>query len=80
MTPENFNTTLEALLSTKPFKVFTVEMADGQRVEIDYPSVAFRDGVAVFTAEGGRPTIIKHYEVTRFIPDSSSLLITSPSA
>jgi hypothetical protein len=56
MTADNFNTVLDALRTSQPFRVFTVELHGGKRFEVDHPgALVVRDGVAVFLAPGGTP-------------------------
>ncbi len=40
MTAENFEGFLEAFVSRKPFKVFTVELHNGSRFEVDHPRLS----------------------------------------
>ena len=68
MTPNDFESTLETLLSRAPFKAFGVELIGGRRFEIDLPRVtAYKDGVAVFLASGGAPIIFESTTVSKFI-------------
>ena len=68
MTAENFDKVLEALLSLTPFHVFTVELCDGRRFEVDHPrAMVLRDGVAVFLAPGGIPIWFDHEGVDQVI-------------
>ena len=53
MTVENFEELLKAFLFRRPFRVFTVELHNGNRFEVDHPlAVAYRDGHAIFAAPG----------------------------
>jgi len=68
MTAEHFQETLDALMSIRPFKPFTVELNTGQRIEIDHHlSVSARDGYAVFTAPGGVLVMFDHESVNQII-------------
>jgi hypothetical protein len=72
MTAEHFDASLRALVSRKPYQVFTVELNGGHRFEIDGPNaVVFRDGVAVFVAPGGVPVLFDHDSVNLFIAATS---------
>ena len=55
MTAENFEAVLEAMLSRKPFKPFTVELHGGTRFEVDHPRVVYREAHAIFFAPGFVP-------------------------
>jgi hypothetical protein len=51
MTEELFTTSLRELTTRKPFWPFVVELLDGRRIVVDYPSVAFSGGAAGFLTE-----------------------------
>ena len=56
MTLEYFKETLTALLNLRPFQVFTIELLNGRRLEVDHHSViAFRDGTAWMLLPGSVP-------------------------
>jgi hypothetical protein len=66
MTAENFDRVFEALRQRKPFQVFTVELVEGHRFEVDHPTaMVIRDGVAVFLAPGGSPIWFDHLSVSQ---------------
>ena len=68
MTTENFDLTLRAFQRRKPFQPFTVELVSGDRFQVDHPeALVFRDGVGIFVARGGVPTIFDHEGVSQFI-------------
>jgi hypothetical protein len=70
MLPENFDNTLNLFMGRKPFQPFTVALVNGDRLEVDHPkSLAWRDGVAIYIAPGGIPTIFDHEGVNQFIGD-----------
>lgn len=72
MTAENFDVFLDALPTQQPFRVFTVELNGGQRLEVDHAgALVVRDGVAVFLAPGGRPVWFDH--------DSVNLIDAAPA-
>ena len=70
MTVEDFDRTLVALKSRKPFHLFTVVLADGARFEVDsHDAFVVRNGVSIYLASGGAPIIFDHEGVKRFIGD-----------
>jgi hypothetical protein len=71
MTAENFDLALRAFQRRKPFQPFTVELVSGDRFQVDHPkALVFRDGVAIFVARGGVPSIFDHEGVSQFIGES----------
>jgi hypothetical protein len=73
MTSELFQDSLQALRQRKPFHPFTVELISGERFEVDYSdALVARDGVAVFVAPGGVPTLFDHEGVSQLIGDSEA--------
>jgi len=70
MDRDTFDSTIRAFKQRKPFRPFTVAMANGDRLEIDYPeALAIREGVALFVAPGGVPVIFDHEGVSQVIGD-----------
>jgi hypothetical protein len=68
MTADSFEQVLEGLRQNQPFRVFTVELHGGRRLEIDHPgALVVRDGVAVFIAPGGIPIWFDHEGVTQIV-------------
>jgi hypothetical protein len=54
MTQENFTVVMGIETERFPFRVFTIELKGGKRLEVDHPqAVMFIDGLAQFTAPGG---------------------------
>jgi len=51
MTEELFTKTLQEFTGRRPFVPFLVELVDGRRIVVDYPSVAFSNGAAGFISE-----------------------------
>ena len=68
MTAENFEGFLEAFVSRRPFKVFTVELHNGNRFEVDHPrAILWRDGFAIFASPGRVPIYFDHEGVVQII-------------
>jgi hypothetical protein len=68
MEVNNFDETLKAFQRRRPFQPFTVVLVNGDRFEVDFPNaLVVRDGVAIFVAAGGIPTIFDHEGVSQFI-------------
>jgi hypothetical protein len=66
MTADHFDSILAALMPVTPFRVFTVELHGGWRLEVDHlDALTVRDGVAVFLAPGGVPVLFDHESVNR---------------
>ncbi len=73
MTAENLEGFLEAFVSRKPFKVFTVELHNGNRFEVDHPrAILWRDGYAIFAAPGHIPIYFDHEAVVQIIDAPAS--------
>jgi hypothetical protein len=71
MTIEHFERTLRALQRRTPFRPFTVALVNGDRFQVDHPeALVLRDGVAVFVAPGGVPTLFDHESVSELIGES----------
>lgn len=71
MTPNNFERALRAFQRRKPFQPFTVELVSGDRFQVDHPeALVFRDGVAVFVAQGGVPVLFDHEGVSQMIGEA----------
>jgi hypothetical protein len=68
MTAEHFDETIAALIERIPFRVFTVELNTGQRIEIDHSrALIVREGNAVFLGPGGVPHWFDHESVNQVI-------------
>jgi hypothetical protein len=66
MTDKNFDRTLRAFQRRSPFHPFTVALVNGDRFQVDHPeALVIRDGVAVFIAAGGVPTLFDHESVSQ---------------
>ncbi len=74
MTAENFDSLIAELCSAQPFRLFTIELVGGRRVEVDYPyAISNRDGVAALIAPGGIPIWFDHESVLRVISARSTV-------
>ena len=70
MDAEHFQRSLRAVQRRTPFRPFTVELVSGNRFQVDHPeALVLRDGVAVFVAAGGVPTLFDHESVSQIIAD-----------
>jgi hypothetical protein len=71
MTADHFDRSLRSFQRRKPFRAFTVELVSGDRFQVDHPeALIVRDGVAVFVAQGGVPTLFDHESVSQINGDS----------
>ncbi|MFV1967766.1 MAG: hypothetical protein ACC628_20235 [Pirellulaceae bacterium] len=72
MNAEHFERTLRAFQRRAPFRAFTVELVSGDRFQVDHPeALVLRDGVAVFIAVGGVPTLFDHEGVCQLLGEES---------
>jgi hypothetical protein len=63
-----FERSLRAFQRRTPFRAFTVAFGNGDRFQVDHPeALILRDGVAVFIAAGGVPTLFDHSRVSEFV-------------
>jgi hypothetical protein len=70
MTNQHFERTLRAFQRRTPFRPFTIALVNGDRFQVDHPeALVLRDGVAVFVAAGGIPTLFDHESVSEVIGD-----------
>jgi hypothetical protein len=68
MTSETFDNVLESLMTNQPFRLFTIELMSGKRMEVDHSrSLIFKNGSAVFWAPGGTFVWFDHDSVQRII-------------
>ena len=73
MTPANFQSVIEALLTKAPFRPFTVELTGGRRFEVDHArALVARDGVAVYLAPGSVPIWFDHEGVAAIVGDTAN--------
>jgi hypothetical protein len=72
MNAEHFERTLRAFQRRTPFRPFTVELVSGNRFQVDHPeALVLRDGVAVFIAAGGVPTLFDHEGVCQLVGEGA---------
>ena len=70
MTSTHFERTLQAFQRRTPFRPFTIALVNGDRFQVDHPeALVLRDGVAVFVAAGGIPTLFDHESVSEVTGD-----------
>jgi hypothetical protein len=63
-----FERSLRAFQRRAPFRSFTVALVNGDRFQVDHPeALVVRDGVAVFIAAGGVPTLFDHTSVSQLV-------------
>jgi hypothetical protein len=73
MTAESFERTLRSFQRRSPFRPFIVELVSGFRFQVDHPeALILRDGLAVFVAKGGSPTLFDHEGVSRVCDEPAS--------
>jgi hypothetical protein len=66
----NIGPTLFSNKERKPYRPFTVALANVDRFEVDHPeALVVRDGVAVYIGAGGVPVLFDHEGVGQFIGD-----------
>ena len=67
----NFERSLRAFQRRVPFRSFTVALVNGDRFQVDHPeALVLRDGVAVYIAAGGVPTLFDHESVSELIGET----------
>lgn len=63
-----FERSLRAFQRLSPFRPFTVALVNGDRFQVDHPeALILRDGIAVFIAAGGVPTLFDHTSVSQLV-------------
>ena len=76
MTLEYFHETLTTLLDIRPFQVFTIELLNGRRLEVDHPTViAIRDGTAWMLLPGSVPVGFDYTSVAAIIRTGASAAV-----
>jgi hypothetical protein len=72
MTHDVFGETVNILLERKPFRPFTITLADGVRHQVDHPrALAMRERAVVFIGPRGVPHIFDHESVSQVIGELS---------
>ena len=75
MTAENFDAAMERLLNGKPFRMFTVQLVNGDRLQVDHPNaVASKYGFAYFIGPGKVVHEFDHNSVLQFIEDRAETM------
>lgn len=70
MDPGSFERSLRVFQRRAPFRPFAVALVNGDRFHVDHPeALIIRDGVAVFVAAGGVPTLFDHESVSQMISE-----------
>ena len=68
MTPEHFQTTIQAFQKRVPFRPYLVEIVSGDRVRADHPeALVIRGGVTVFLTPQGAPVIFDNAGASQVI-------------
>ena len=68
MNKEHFDRILRAFPAAGPFRPYAVELVSGRRFQVEHPeALELRDGVAVFIAAGGVPTLFDHEGVCQIV-------------
>lgn len=68
MTADHFDAIFEAMLTRRPFRVFTIERYGGRCLEIDHRgALTFELGLAAFKAPGGILLLLDHESVRTII-------------
>jgi hypothetical protein len=68
MDPGHFERSLRAFRRRTPFRPFVVALVNGDRFQVDLPeALVLRDGVAVFIAAGGVPTLFDQETVSQLV-------------
>jgi hypothetical protein len=64
----DFEQFVRAFQRRTPFRPFVVCLVNGDRFQVDHPeALVIRDGVAVFIAAGGVPTLFDHESVSQLV-------------
>ena len=73
MDSENFRNAMMELTEMRPFRIFTIALLNGRRLEVDHArALNFRDGTAVLLLPGGIPIIFDHQSLNCIIVASAS--------
>lgn len=70
MDRDTFDSTIRTFKHRRPFRPFTVSLVNGERVEVDHPdALVVRDGVGLFAAPGGVPSVFDYEGVAQVVGD-----------
>jgi len=65
-----FETSIRTFKNRRPFRVFTIALENGDRLEIDHPeAILVRDGTGLFAGPGGIPAVFDNEGVTQIFGD-----------
>jgi hypothetical protein len=68
MPVDNFQSILVTLLDRRPFRLFTIELHGGKRLQVGHPhAVCYQGGAAMIWAPGGVPIVFDHESVNNFV-------------
>jgi hypothetical protein len=68
MDPGHFERSPRAFQRRTPVRPFVVALVNGDRIQVDHPeALVLRDGVAVFIAADGVPTLVDHESVSQLV-------------
>lgn len=70
MTAEFFDDLVNTLCENRPFRIFTIELNGGERIEIDHPRAMInKNGFVMFFTPGGKPMWFDHNSVNKIVYD-----------
>jgi hypothetical protein len=73
MDRKSFESLLRGLARRKPFRPFTVEFVNGEKIEVDHPeALVVRAGVAVFLNAKGVPSWFDSEGVNRLVGEKGT--------
>ena len=73
MSVESFEDVLNTLLDLRPFRLFTIELNNGKRFEVDHPhAISMRGGTATYTTSGGMFIFFSADTVSHIFPDTAN--------
>ena len=72
MNQETFERTLRELMRRRPFLPFVVDLANGERFEVDAPeSVAWGGGAAGYLRPDGEPILFHCRDIRQILPQKA---------
>ncbi len=73
MSPNNFKRVFHAFKKRLPFRSFTLELINGQWVEVNHPeALSQQEDLVIFTNPGGTRSVFECGAVVRFVQGTSS--------